>query len=196
MSTPSGSLAATLLDGLKTRAGNAKAVGIALILAGVLAIAAPFVSGISVMVVVGMLMIAGAIGLGLLAFSLGAFGRGLPLLLLTMLTLLAGVTIVTRPVAAMASVTLLLAVYFAVSGIVEIAVAFGDKPTAGRGWVILSGLASLVLGVMLWRHFPASAGMAVGVLFGVRLFLVGVWLYSVASAVGRVGERVGGAIKS
>ena len=195
MSNASGSLGMQLIEGLKSRAGTARWVGIALIVAGVLAMASPLVSGVSVMLVIGVLMIMTGVSTAMLAFGVGAFGRGLWLLLLAVLMLAAGWLIVTRPVEALASVTLLLACYFFLSGFLEIAAGIGAAGAPGRGWMIVSGLVTLLLGVSLWRHFPASAAVAVGVLFGLRMLFHGMWLFSVGLAAGRAGGQIASAMK-
>jgi uncharacterized membrane protein HdeD (DUF308 family) len=195
VSNASGSLGVQLIEGLKSRASTARWVGIALIVAGVLAMASPLASGLSVMLVIGVLMLLTGISSALLAFGVGAFGRGLPLLLLAVLMAAAGWLIVTRPVEALASVTLLLAFYFFLSGIVEIAAALGAAGAPGRGWMLVSGIVTLLLGVSLWRHFPASAAVAVGVLFGLRMLFHGMWLFSVGLAAGRAGDRIATAVK-
>jgi uncharacterized membrane protein HdeD (DUF308 family) len=184
-----------LLDGLRSRAGTARWVGIALILAGVLAMASPLMSGLSVMLVIGALMCATGVGTGMLAFSVGAFGRGIWLLLLALLMVVAGWTIATRPVEALAGVTLFLAAYFFLSGIVEVIAAFGEPPAPGRGWMFVSGIVTVLLGVSLWRHFPASAAVAVGLLFGLRMLFLGIWLFSVGLAAGRATDRMATAMK-
>jgi uncharacterized membrane protein HdeD (DUF308 family) len=184
-----------LLEGLKSRAGTARWVGIALIVAGVLSMAAPLVTGLSVMVVIGVLMLLTGISTAMLAFGVGAFGRGLWLLLLALLMVAAGWLIVTRPVEALASVTLFLAFYFFLSGFVELAAGLGAAGAPGRGWMIVSGIVTVLLGVSLWRHFPASAAVAVGVLFGLRMLFHGMWLFTVGLAAGRAGDRIAAATK-
>ena len=195
MSNASGSLGMQLIEGLKSRAGTARWVGIALIVAGVLSMAAPLATGISVMLVIGVLVMLAGLSTAMLAFGVGAFGRGLWLLLLAVLMVVAGWLIVTRPVYVLASVTLLLAFYFFLSGFVEIAAGLGAAGAPGRGWMIVSGVVTVLLGVSLWRHFPASAAVAVGVLFGLRLLFHGMWLFSVGLAAGRAGGRMAAVMK-
>lgn len=195
MSNGSMSLGMQLLEGLKSRAGTARWVGLALIVAGVLSMAAPLVSGLSVMLVIGVLMLVTGVSTGLLAFGVGAFGRGLWLLLLALLMVAAGWLIVSRPVEALASVTLFLAFYFFLSGFVEIAAGLGAAGAPGRGWMIVSGVVTVLLGVSLWRNFPASTAVAVGVLFGLRMLFHGMWLFTAGLAAGRAGDRIASAMK-
>jgi uncharacterized membrane protein HdeD (DUF308 family) len=195
MSNGSNTLGMTLLEGLRSRASTARWVGIALIVAGVLSMAAPLATGVSVMLVIGALMLVAGVSTALLAFGIGAFGRGLWLLLLAVLMVVAGWLIVSRPLEALASVTLLLASYFFLSGFMEIVAALGAAGVPGRGWMLVSGIVTVLLGVSLWRHFPASAAVAVGVLFGLRLLFHGMWVFSVGLAAGRAGGRIAEAMK-
>ena len=195
MANATNSLGMQLLEALRSRAGTARWVGIALIVAGVLSMAAPLVSGLSVMVVIGALMLVTGVSTGLLAFGVGAFGRGLGLLLLAVLMVVAGCLIVSRPLEALASVTLFLAFYFFLSGFVEMMAALGAAGAPGRGWMLVSGVVTVLLGVSLWRNFPASAAVAVGVLFGLRMLFHGMWLFSVGLAAGRAGDRIASATK-
>ena len=195
MANATNSLGMQLLEALRSRAGTARWVGIALIVAGVLSMAAPLVGGLSVMIVIGVLMLVTGVSTGLLAFRVGAFGRGLGLFLLAILMIVAGGLIVSRPVEALSSVTLFLAFYFFLSGFVELLAALGAAGAPGRGWMLVSGVVTVLLGVGLWRNFPASAAVAVGVLFGLRMLFHGMWLFSVGLAAGRAGDRIASATK-
>src|SRR5262245_26491593 len=90
-----------LLDAVKGHAGIAVGVGITLILTGVLAICAPFVAGVSVMVMIGAMLMVGGVALALLAFRMRVFGPGLPFLLMGGLMIVTGLYTAGRPVAAL-----------------------------------------------------------------------------------------------
>jgi uncharacterized membrane protein HdeD (DUF308 family) len=185
-----------LLGAIKAHAGIAAGVGIALILAGVLAICAPFVAGVSVMLMIGGLLLIGGIALCLLALRVGAFGPGMPLLLMGVLMILTGLYMFTRPIEALASMTLLLAAYLIVTGIVEIFAGFGARPEPGWGWMVASAVVTLLLGLMLWRQFPISGVWAIGTLFGIKLLMTGISMTSIGMTV-RGGVRgVQSAMKS
>ena len=179
-----------LLGGIKAHAGTAIGVGITLVLTGVLAIAAPFLAGVSVMLMIGALMLAGGIALCLLAIRVGAFGPGFPLLLMGVLMMLVGLFVVARPVVALASMTLFLATYLIISGIIEVFAAFGARPEQGWGWMAASAVVTLLLGITLWRQFPLSGVWAVGTLFGIKLLLTGVSVISMGMAVRRGVLRI------
>ena len=89
---------------------------------------------------------------GLLIFPLGA------------LTVVAGALTLKEPVTALATVTLLLAAHFVVAGIVERLAAFSARPERGWGWLLASGILSVLLGMMLWRQFRSGLCVSVGAL--------------------------------
>jgi uncharacterized membrane protein HdeD (DUF308 family) len=185
-----------LLGAIKAHAGIAVAVGIALILTGLVAICAPFVAGVSVMLMIGGMLLVGGIAICLLALRVGAFGHGLPFLLMGVLMIVAGYSIFSHPVAALASMTLFLAAYLIVSGFVEIFAGFGARPEPGWGWMVTSAVVTLLLGLMLWRQFPISGVWAIGTLFGVKLLMTGISTLAIGMTVRRGVGGIQAAMKS
>lgn len=173
----------SLIEGIKDNAGLTKAIGVCLLILGILAVAAPLAAGASLMFIIGIMLIMGGGAQCVLAFKAGAFGRGLLVFLMGALTLLVGIYMIGQPVAALASITLFLAFYFVATGIVEIVAAFNVKPAAGWGGMLFNAIVTLLLGVMIWRQFPLSGIWAVGVLFGVKLISSGMALIALGAAV-------------
>ena len=180
----------TILDTIRKDVKTAKWVGWLLVIAGILALLSPLVAGLSITMMVGVLLIIGGISQLLVVFRAGSFGSGLVLVLLGGLTLIAGIYMVTQPVAALGALTLFLAAYFVVSGIVEIFAAFGAKPADGWGWLLFGGIVSLLLGTMIWRQFPVSGVWAIGVLVGVRMLMSGMTFITIGGAAGRVVKNI------
>ena len=173
-----------LLEGIQEKAETAKWVGILLLVTGVLALVSPLFAGISITLMVGGLMILGGVSHCILAFSVGAFGRGVLVFLMGVLTAVAGLYMVSQPLASLAAMTLFLAAYFVAEGILELFAAFGARPSGGWGWLLMNAVVTLLLGLMIWRQFPLSGVWALGTLFGVKLLMSGAALVGVASAVG------------
>lgn len=181
-----------LLGAITADAKRAKIIGVVMIVAGVLALLAPFVAGVSAMMAMGSMLLIGGVLQCVLAFQAGAFGRGLPVLLVGVLTLAAGGLMIARPVSALAGMTILLAGYFIATGVLEAMAGFSAKPEPGWGWLLFGGVISIVLGVMLWRQFPLSGIWAVGTLIGVRMLFGGFTIFSIGSAVGQGAARLSG----
>ena len=168
-----------LVDMIKQQAKTARWVGVLLLITGVLSLIAPLASGLSIALMIGVLFIVCGAAQFVIAFRTGAFGEGLLLALLALLSLIAGVYMVSQPVAALATLTLFLAGYFIASGIVEAFGALRARPTQGWGWLLFGGIVSIALGVMIWRQFPLSGAWAIGTLVGVRMIMSGWTLIAV-----------------
>ena len=171
-----------MLSTIKRHAGLGMALGIAIAIAGVLAIVSPFVAGISVALAVGVLLIAAGVSRLFLAFKMGSFGHGLLVFLIGLLSIAVGGYMLARPGMALATLTLVLAIYFFVDGIFEIIWAFRLRPIKGWGWTLFSGVVALALGIMIWRQFPVSGMWAVGTLAGIHMIFGGSSVFSVCNA--------------
>ena len=77
------------------------------------------------------------------------------------------------PILSLFGLTGLLMAYFVADGAFAIISGVRGRPEPGWGWVIVSGIASIVLAVLLWREWPASGAYAVGLLVGIRLIFSG-----------------------
>lgn len=172
----------TLVELIRKDAKTARWVGIFMLIAGFLAMVAPFAAGLSVAMVVGVLLLVSGVTQVLLVFRAGSFGEGLMLVLLGVLSIVAGVYMTAQPVAALATLTLFLAGYFIASGILEVIAAFGARPERGWGLLLFGGIVSVLLGVMIWQQFPFSGVWAVGVLVGVKLIMAGWALIAIGGA--------------
>ena len=104
---------------------------------------------------------------------MGSFGHGLLVFLLGLLSIVVGGYMVSRPGMALATLTLVLAIYFAVDGVFQVVWAFRLRPIKGWGWALFSGVVSLALGIMIWRQFPVSGMWAVGTLAGIQMIFGG-----------------------
>jgi len=147
--------------------------GFAVMLLGMLAIMAPFVSGVAVTTMVALLITAAGLAMTVYAFKAGSFGKGLLKLLFGGITILCGVVMFSAPVLSMFTLTGILLVYFFVDGIFSIVAGIRGKGAPGWGWMIVSGIASIVLAVILWRQWPVSGQYAIGLLVGIRFIFTG-----------------------
>ncbi len=171
-----------MLGTIRRHAGVGTVVGILVVVAGILALLSPLVAGLAIAMTVGVLLIASGISRLVLAFRMGSFGHGLLVFLLGVLAIFIGGYMVSRPGMALGTLTLVLAVYFAVDGVFQIVWAFRLRPIKGWGWSLFSGIVSLALGVMIWRQFPVSGVWAVGTLAGIQMVFGGSSVASVCAA--------------
>lgn len=93
-----------------------------------------------------------------------------------------GFMLLTRPLAGVLSLTLVVAVLFLAAGAFKIAMAFAIERGNAFWMVILSGALSVVLGVMILVNFSASAATLLGVLLAVELISNGVSLIALSGS--------------
>lgn len=87
----------------------------------------------------------------------------------------------------LASLTLAIALYLLLEGVLELALSFQLRPAPGSGWQLFDGIFTLVLAVMIWSTWPSSAVWVVGTLVGISMFFSGT---TPADALdGRASER-------
>jgi uncharacterized membrane protein HdeD (DUF308 family) len=95
-----------------------------------------------------------------------------------------------HPLFAAGVLTILLAVYFILDGIGELAAGIRLRPAHGWGWLLLGGIVSILLGLMIWGlQFPLSGLCAVGILLGIKLFFIGLIMVTAGSAVSSIAEK-------
>lgn len=165
---------------LKTSWGWMAVFAVISLVGGVLALINPFAATLAATLMAGWVFaILGVLQL-VQSFQVQGWGGFLWSLLFAVLTLLVGISLIFNPLAGMVSLTLLVALLFLVTGVVKVMYAFSLRPVAGWGWVLASGVLSLVLGVMILGNFPWSAVSVLGILLGVELVSNGVLFLFVA----------------
>lgn len=157
--------------------------GFAVVILGVLAVMTPFVSGVAVTTMVAILITAAGLAMTLYAFKAGSFGKGLLQLLFGGITVLCGIAMFMQPVMSMFTLAGILMVYFLMDGIFGVVGGFRLKPTEGWGWLVISGISSIVLAALIYAKWPVSGAIAIGLLVGIRLIFAG-WSIAMLGVVG------------
>ncbi len=156
--------------------------GIVLIVLGFLAIALPQIAGLAATIFLGWLFLIGGI-VGLVMTFMGKTQPGFWWSLLSaLLSLVAGGLLLWSPLQGILTLTLILVAYFIIDGVASIMMAIGHRrELSGRwGWLLLSGIASLVIAGIVFFGFPGTAAWAVGLLVGIDLLLGGSALAAIA----------------
>lgn len=169
--------------------GNIKFCGILTILLGVVSLLAPLLVGMSIVVFVGILvLLAGLFRIfGALAFY--KLEQGLFSLLLGGLTLVCGLIMVTDPLFASGVITVVLVIYLLLDGMLEVGGALRIRPAPGWGWMLSGGALSLLLGILLWNQYPLSGALAIGILFGLKMLLIGTMMLALGKRVTFLQEQ-------
>jgi uncharacterized membrane protein HdeD (DUF308 family) len=157
-----------------------------MIATGVLAIALPQVAGIAVTTVVAwLLMFSGALHL-VFAWRAGRARVVIWEILVGVAYGVIGFYVLAQPIAGLASLTLMLAIYLFVEGMLEFVLAFELRSLPGTGWLLFDGVVTLVLAVMIWSTWPSSSLWVLGTLVGVSMFFSGITRLMLSMAVRRV----------
>jgi uncharacterized membrane protein HdeD (DUF308 family) len=91
-----------------------------------------------------------------------------------------------RPLGGLLSLTLAVAIYLFVEGVLEFVLSFELRPAPGAGWLLFDGIVTLVLAVLIWSTWPSSAMWVVGTLVGISMFFSGMTRLMFSMAVRRI----------
>jgi len=171
---------------LKKSLGWSIALSVLMILAGFLAIVVPPLAGIAVAVFVGWLLIFSGAAHLVFAWHTRTTGGIIWELLLGLAYIIVGFYILRDPVAGLASLTLALAIYLAVEGVLELVLSYQLRSMRGAGWLLFDGIVTLILSVMIWRTWPWSSAWAIGTLVGVSMIFSGTARLMISLAARRV----------
>jgi uncharacterized membrane protein HdeD (DUF308 family) len=162
------------------------------VIAGTIAIVVPAVASVTVAIFIGWMLLFGAVFLLVDAFAVRDVWRMLLRLLLAFLAGAAGLALLLAPLRGMYTLTVLLVLWFAVTGVMRIAVAIAERGTQGAGWMGANGVVTLLLGILIGASLPESSDWAIGLLVGIDFLFYGFGAIAAASALKR-GEVVGDA---
>ncbi len=159
---------------LKQSVGWSIGLSVLMILAGILAIAAPQAAGIAVNLLVAWLLVFSGVAHLVFAWHTRSAGGLIWELLLSILYILVGAYLLIQPVAGLASLTLALAIYLFVEGVLEFILSFRLRPMPGWGWLLFDGIITLFLAMLIWRTWPSSTEWVIGTLVGISMLFSGI----------------------
>ncbi len=160
------------------------ALGIVFIVGGAFAIAMPFLSSITIAIVIGwILIVVGAVQV-FQAWSVRSWGGFIWQLIIGIIFVVGGIAALVNPVAATATLTLFLGAVFLAKGIIQIVFGLRYRPHAGWGWIAFAGALALLVGLMIVSNWPFSSLWALGTLAGISLIFSG-WSYVMIAMTGR-----------
>jgi uncharacterized membrane protein HdeD (DUF308 family) len=165
--------------------------GVIALVAGVLALANPLAATITALVMTAW----GFIALGATevigTFLAEGWKAKLWSLLLGVVFLLMGASLMKNPLAGMMTLTWLVGILFAVSGVTKIILAFAARQTPYFWALLLSGAVSVVLAGMIFSNFPYSAATVLGALLAVELISSGIANIALSLRVKELAGRSG-----
>lgn len=159
--------------------------GVALTVLGILAISfAAFTTLISVIFLGFLLLFSGVLVIiDAIQFWRGKGSSFFFQLLAGLLYSIVGLLFIFSPMVGSMSLTLLLAVLFMVLGVFRIIYA-ATHHLPRRGWILFSGIITLLLGILILIQWPASGLFIIGLFVGIDLLFLGI-NYIMAALVAR-----------
>jgi uncharacterized membrane protein HdeD (DUF308 family) len=154
--------------------GGFIALGILLIVVGTASLLFPLVAALSFNLLVGITLIIGGVLTLIHAARLrGWSGFGVQVLL-GLLYIGGGIIFLLEPFAGLIALSVMLGAFFAADGVARIMLALRIRPQSAWWLFMLTGILSLVLGVLVLLGLPSGWSVAfLGIVVGVNMMLTG-----------------------
>jgi len=143
------------------------AFGCISIAAGMVAITYSAIATLVSVMFLGALMIFAGVLEGAYAIRHRERGHLILYLLEALLAVVIGVLLLRSPVSGAIALTLLVAVYFVISGVFRVVGSLALR-IPHRGWLLVSGIVNIVLAIMVWSGWPVTGLWVLGMFIGVN----------------------------
>src|SRR5215831_8971390 len=162
---------------LRAKSGWIVALGVVYVIAGIIALGSVVFATVVTVFVVGVMMLLAGVAEVISAFQIKNWGKFLLWVLLGALYIVAGFLTFENPLLAAAVLTLLLGFALVASGIMRIVLAFSMKQEMPWVWVAVSGVITLLLGLIILVHWSVSGLYILGLFLGIDLIIAGMgWI--------------------
>jgi len=173
---------------LALRWGSVIAVGVAMILVGVLSVAFADAAGQALITFLGWLLLVGG-GVQLAgALRVRAWRGGSMTVTVALLRIATGILFIAAPRAWASAIVLLVGAYFLVDGAFRVLLALQARPARGWGYILAGGCVALLLGLLMVAKLSGEGAFVVGMLFGIHLLFDG-WATVMLAAASRAAMR-------
>ena len=168
-------MAEAVLDGLSKKVtGWSIVMAVLMIIVGIIAMLAPWEFGLVIALVVGWSAIFNGVAQIIYGFRTHGGWHVALEIILGIIYIIAGVYLLMHPVGGLLALTLVLACFLLVYGFFALMLAFRIKPLKGWGWVLFDAIITILLGLLIWAHWPFNSDWVVGTLFGISIFISGI----------------------
>src|SRR5215831_9227204 len=166
------------------------ALGVFLVVLGVIAIGMAVVTTMLSVVALGWILLAAGIGLAVLSFLTARWSGFLLTMAVGVLSIIAGIEILSYPLSGAVALTLIVGTILLVAGIFR-SIASIAMQFPNWGWSLVSGIVDIVLGVLLLNNIQNTALWFIGFAIGVDLILHGISWMTFSLAVQRGARDLG-----
>lgn len=172
------------------KSGFSVFLSILLIVCGFLAILLPIEMSFGVVIVISWLLIFSGVLQFIHVFRCKGIGNALWKALIALLYLVVGISLRMNPGLGVVTLTLVLIAFFVAQGLIDIFTYASIRKWRGSGWLLLEGVITLVLGLMIWRHWPSGSLWVIGTLVGINMIMTGATRLMVTLALRRAGDEM------
>src|SRR6266850_4655050 len=138
---------------------------------GILAIILPLTISFGIALAIGCLILAAGIGHLFFAFDTRSVGGFLLQILVSLLYAMAAICLLVNPLFSVLSLSLFLAIFLLVEGILEFALYFRLRRFHHSIWLLIDGVGTLILGILMVGQWPPASPEIIGALIGISLML-------------------------
>lgn len=162
-----------ILNHFRTRWKFFLAEGIFFVVLGLIAVVVPQIFSVAIVLFLGWLILFG----GIVQISRALMFRAMPgfwaWFFMGILQVVVGFLFLAQPVAGVLTLTIMIAVFFALEGIAKTYLAFMLRPLPNWGWVLFSGVTALVFAVIVSISWAEASIWLLGLLFGINMIFLG-----------------------
>ena len=188
MTSPSAvpSSSTSALEKLSKRgSGFSILLSVLLIVCGFFAILLPIEMSFGVVIVIAWLLMISGVVQFVHAFRSTGVGPTLWKIVVAVAYFVTGLYLRLNLGLGIAALTLTLIAFFVVQGFIDIFVYLRTRNSGVSSWLLLDGIISLILGLMIWRHWPSGSLWVVGALVGINMIMTGMTRLMLTVAVRR-----------
>lgn len=165
-------------------------LSIALIVCGCLAILLPIEMSLGVVIVVSWLLMIGGVVQLINAIRGKTTGSRLWEGIIAVIYFSMGLFLRFNVGIGIAAFTFALIWFFVVQGVIDVVAYFRLRKAGASAWLLFEGVITLILGLMIWRHWPSSSLWVIGTLVGINMIISGMTRLMLALAVRRVFKAI------
>lgn len=163
--------------------------GIVFIVLGLLALALPVIATLAVELLIAWLLLFWGAGGVAMAWSMRDASGRVAMTAFFLMILALGLIFLFVPRVGLSTLTLVLAAIFLLEGGLTIGLGLRLREVSGRwAWIVASGVAALLLGVLILTGWPGTAAWVIGLIVGVNFLTTGLSLVMLSLAMGHGGD--------
>ena len=138
---------------------------------GILAIILPLTISFGIALIIGCLILVAGIAHLFFAFDTRSVGGFLWQILVSLIYAMAAICLVVNPLLSVLSLSLFLAIFLLLEGILEFALYLRVRRFRHSVWLLFDGIGTLILGIVMLRQWPPASPEIIGALIGISLML-------------------------